>query len=82
VRQAAYKLLSTCSLRRVNRKVIVYGEPWTLRKVLRRFLDHEREHILEIEWRLHLEKLPFAPSWMSRAARERELRLMKAFQFR
>jgi predicted RNase H-like HicB family nuclease len=82
VRQAVYKLLPRCNLSRGNRKVIVYGEPWTLRKVLRRFLDHEREHILEIECRLHLKRLPFAPSWMNRAVRERELRLMKGFQFR
>ena len=82
VREAAYTLLSKCDRTRRNRIVHKAGEPWTLRKVLRRFLEHEREHILEIEWRLHLKGLQFAPSWMIRTARNRELKLAKVFQFR
>lgn len=82
VRDAAYRLLAQCDLRRANRTVRKFGEPWTLRKVLRRFLDHEREHLLSIEWRLHLADLPFAPGWMTRGARNRELRLAEAFRFR
>ncbi|MBZ5672312.1 MAG: type II toxin-antitoxin system HicB family antitoxin [Acidobacteriia bacterium] len=82
VRDAAYRLLAQCDLRRANRTVRKLGETWTLRKVLRRFLDHEREHVLCIEWRLHLAGLPFAPGWMTRRARKRELGLAEAFRFR
>jgi predicted RNase H-like HicB family nuclease len=82
VRDAAYRLLPNCDLRRANRTVRKFSEPWTLRKVLRRFLDHEREHLLCIEWRLHLVGLPFAPGWMTHRARNRELELAEAFRFR
>lgn len=59
--------------------VINAGEPWTLRKVLRRFLEHEREHILEIELRLHEIGLASFPHWMSADVQVRELQLAEVF---
>lgn len=82
MREAANRQLAKCNLERANRTVRKFGEPWTLRKVLRRFLDHEREHLLCIEWRLRLEGLPFAPGWMIPRARNREVELAQAFRFR
>lgn len=82
VREAANRWLAKCNLERANRAVRKFGEPWTLRKVLRRFLDHEREHLLCIEWKLHVAGLPFAPGWMTPRAWNRELELAQAFRFR
>jgi len=53
VRDTAYAYLSQQNLQLSARVVEKAGESWTLRKVLRRFLEHEREHILEIEWCCH-----------------------------
>lgn len=81
VREAALRLLSQCDLRRSARVVEKAGEAWTLRKVFRRFLEHEREHMLEIERRLHEMGLPALPTWMPAAAKARELRLAEVFHF-
>ena len=82
VREAADRALSRQDLRRSGRIVERAGEPWTLRKVLRRFLEHEREHLLEIEWCMRAAGRPVFPGWMDGPARRRELRLAEAFQFR
>ena len=81
VREAALRLLSQDDLRRGERVVEMAGEAWTLRKVLRRFLEHEREHLVEIEWRLNDMGLPALPAWMPVEAKARELRLAEVFHF-
>jgi len=75
VREAAERLLAASDLTLSDQVVDNGGEAWTLRKVLRRFLEHEREHMLEIVWRLHQTGLPAFPPWMSAQARSRELLL-------
>jgi predicted RNase H-like HicB family nuclease len=81
VREAAIRLLSRYDLRGSAKVVENSGEPWTLRKVLRRFLEHEREHLLEIEWRLNEMGLPALPKWMPAEVKARELRLSEVFHF-
>jgi hypothetical protein len=68
VREAAERLLAASDLTLSDRVVDNGGEAWTLRKVLRRFLEHEREHMLEIVWRLHQTGLPAFPPTNSRAS--------------
>jgi predicted RNase H-like HicB family nuclease len=81
VREATIKLLSQYDLRGSARVVEKEDEPWTLRKVLRRFLEHEREHVVEIEWRLHKMGLPAFPMWMPAEVKACELRLSEVFHF-
>jgi hypothetical protein len=81
VREAAIRLLSKVDLGTSAKVVENSGEPWTLRKVLRRFLEHEREHMLEIEWRLHAMGLPAFPMWMPGEVQARELLLSEVFHF-
>lgn len=80
VREAAYSILAQHDLEAAARVVQKAGEPWTFRKALRRFLEHEREHYLEIVWRLHTARSLEFPTWMPDNARERELRLARVFQ--
>jgi predicted RNase H-like HicB family nuclease len=75
VREAADRLLAASDLTLSDQVVENGGEAWTLRKVLRRFLEHEREHMLEIEQRLYQIGQPIFPAWMSAQAISRELRL-------
>lgn len=81
VREAAIRLFSQYDLRESARVVQNVDEPWTLRKVLRRFLEHEREHMVEIEWRLHEMGLPALPMWMPAEVKAREFRLSEVFHF-
>jgi len=81
VRKAAIELLSQYDLCQSARVVHKDGETWTLRKVLRRFLEHEREHVLEIERRLHDMGRAAFPAWMSEDVKARELRLAEVCRY-
>ncbi len=80
VREIAYARLVQQDSYLGGKIVTPAGEAWTLRKVLRRFLEHEREHILEIEWRLHEMGLAAFPGWMPGEAQIRELQLAELCQ--
>jgi len=49
IRQMAVERLSSLAPEERERVTIHSGEEWTARKVFRRFLEHEREHISHIE---------------------------------
>ncbi|MGB5931918.1 MAG: DinB family protein [Anaerolineae bacterium] len=49
IRQMAVGWLGSLAPEELERVTIHYGEEWTARKVLRRFLEHEREHRSHIE---------------------------------
>lgn len=82
VRETAYTRLSKQEGYLSGKVKTKWSEEWTLRKVLRRFLEHEREHILELEWRLHEMGLFSLPRWMSHNVQIRELTLAKVFHFK
>ncbi len=81
VRNAAYTYLRQHERALAGRVITQSGEQWSLRKVLRRFLEHEREHILEIEARLHQAGISRFPDWMSADMRSRELQLAQLSHF-
>lgn len=66
VRSLAYRILPRLADSRYHQIVVPrkycnmrLNEPWTARKVLRRFIEHEREHFLNIQEILaQIEKLP------------------------
>jgi predicted RNase H-like HicB family nuclease/uncharacterized damage-inducible protein DinB len=78
VREKAYQYLSAYDLSLSGEVIEKAGESWTLRKVLRRFLEHERQHLLELECYFYLRGQPRFPAWMSHIEQERELRLALA----
>jgi len=47
--QEALTRLSALTPAELTRTTLHEGEPWTARKVLRRFLEHEREHLGQVE---------------------------------
>jgi predicted RNase H-like HicB family nuclease len=49
IRQMAVERLGNLTPQELGRVTIHYGEEWTARKVFRRFLEHEREHLSHIE---------------------------------
>ena len=49
IRQMAVERLGNLAPEELERVTIHYGEEWTARKVFRRFLEHEREHLSHIE---------------------------------
>jgi len=49
IRQMAVERLGNLTPEELERVTIHYGEEWTARKVFRRFLEHEREHLSHIE---------------------------------
>jgi len=49
IRQMAVERLENLSPGELERVTIHYGEEWTARKVFRRFLEHEREHLSHIQ---------------------------------
>ncbi len=49
IRQMAVERLGNLTPEELGRVTIHYGEEWTARKVFRRFLEHEREHLSQIE---------------------------------
>ncbi len=49
IRQMAVERLGNLTPLELGRVTIHYGEEWTARKVFRRFLEHEREHLSHIE---------------------------------
>ncbi len=49
IRQMAVERLQSLTSEELERVTIHYGEEWTARKVFRRFLEHEREHLSHIE---------------------------------
>lgn len=49
IRQMAVGRLGSLTPEELERVTIHYGEEWTARKVFRRFLEHEREHMEHIE---------------------------------
>jgi hypothetical protein len=81
VREAAICYLSRYPAGSGVQMVIQSGEPWTLRKVLRRFLEHEREHFLEIIRLLNSLGRDAHPQWMQPETIARELHLAQVFHF-
>jgi len=49
IRKMAVERLGNLTTEELERVTIHYGEEWTARKVFRRFLEHEREHMEHIE---------------------------------
>jgi len=49
IRQMAVERLQNLAPEELERVTIHYGEEWTARKVFRRLLEHEREHLSHIE---------------------------------
>jgi len=49
IRQMAVERLGNLTPEELERVTIHYGEGWTARKVFRRFLEHEREHLSHIQ---------------------------------
>jgi predicted RNase H-like HicB family nuclease/uncharacterized damage-inducible protein DinB len=47
--QEALTRLSALTPAELTRTIVHEGEPWTARKILRRFLEHEREHLGQVE---------------------------------